>query len=476
LFLNKAPKGNSIGLHLYHLSSDGKVKLSNDDKANAPFSNNFIELIGTKFLKKGKLSANLSYQRDALNYYGAPDVLLQSSAYLANRNGQEIQDQKFQKFALQSTFSTSTRRNLSYTLALNYHHFNTKTNQNEDLAALSGIFKKEFEQFQGKLESKLQYYTVNNIWKSSTLENGMQQNILLEATPATLFKGDKWELETGLTSNLLIDDDEDAKFYIYPEIYFEWETIDEILTAFAGIYGHLEENQYSKIAYENNYVNSSHNVKNTNHQITTNLGMQGKFNSKINFKIQGSYKIVKDMHFYYWKDLNPEDLPNDPNIINSPFNSENSHSVKYDDVRLINLKTEIQYISRKNFDLFFIGNWYNYNMDKLSEPWNKQNWDLTISSIGKPIERLTLKGDLYLIGKRKALIELFTGENIPILSSQYESKLNTIIDLNLGAEYELPNNLKAFAQINNFFGQNYEKWLGYNSYGFRFMGGFSWSF
>ena len=73
LFLN-LPKSDiaTFGLHLRHLSSDGRIKLREGDQVDAPFSENSGEAFGGINIGNTVLSVNLSYNRDAMLYYGYP--------------------------------------------------------------------------------------------------------------------------------------------------------------------------------------------------------------------------------------------------------------------------------------------------------------------------------------------------------------------------------------------------------------------
>ena len=71
LFFNTAAGKNSIlGLHLKHLSSHGTVKLINDDKVDAPRSENVAELFTKHFFRQSALSTKLFFDRQAHRYYG----------------------------------------------------------------------------------------------------------------------------------------------------------------------------------------------------------------------------------------------------------------------------------------------------------------------------------------------------------------------------------------------------------------------
>jgi hypothetical protein len=54
--------------------------------------------------------------------------------------------------------------------------------------------------------------------------------------------------------------------------------------------------------------------------------------------------------------------------------------------------------------------------------------------------------------------------------------LKPIYDANVKIDYFLGKQVSAFVSLNNIFGQNYERYLYYQSQGLNFLGGISYSF
>ena len=104
------------------------------------------------------------------------------------------------------------------------------------------------------------------------------------------------------------------------------------------------------------------------------------------------------------------------------------------------------------------------------------NFDLTFSGIYKPTELLKFTADVFLVGKRTALIQ----DSSPLSSSTFltshEFTMDPIIDLNAGVEYQFSEKLNFFAKLNNFGFQKYEQWLGYTNKGLNWLAGISYSF
>ena len=75
-FLNlPQSKSATFGLHLRHLSSDGQVKLVEGDKVDAPYSQNNAAISSSLNIGRTVLTTDLSYDRDAVSYYGYPAAI-----------------------------------------------------------------------------------------------------------------------------------------------------------------------------------------------------------------------------------------------------------------------------------------------------------------------------------------------------------------------------------------------------------------
>jgi hypothetical protein len=116
----------------------------------------------------------------------------------------------------------------------------------------------------------------------------------------------------------------------------------------------------------------------------------------------------------------------------------------------------------------------------LDKPWQMPNFDLTISGVYKPTEQLKFTSDIFIVGKRTALIRDFDSSmllsSLGAVPSLIEVQMDPIIDLNVGAEYQFTPKLNFFARLNNFGFQKYEQWLGYTNKGLNWMAGISYTF
>ena len=104
------------------------------------------------------------------------------------------------------------------------------------------------------------------------------------------------------------------------------------------------------------------------------------------------------------------------------------------------------------------------------------DFDLTISGIYKPTDQLKFTTDIFVIGKRTAVIYDESALSSSTYPKSHEIAMDPIIDLNAGIEYQFSKPLSIFAKVNNFGFQKYEQWLGYTSKSFNWLAGISYSF
>lgn len=481
-FFNAQPdKKSNFGMHFRHLSSSGKINLLNEDKVKAPNSENTAEIFGKHFFRKSTLSGKLAFDRKAFTYYGYTGDLLTDS-----EKSQIIplwgDKQYFSKGTADVHLKSETLAayNLNYDFGMNYQLMKSKTGQTENQFVLSGDLKRKFGNAFGQLNASLTYYTVDSIRNNSSFGYGKKNQMMIRANPSVRWETDNSSLQIGLNSTIFFDKDASADFLVYPKVKAEWSPVERILTLFAGVDSYLQHNTYSGIATENQYVDIYHDIKNTLYKYVLSGGFKGKLSSKTNYVAEVNYSTVKDQHFYYTSGM---DIYK-PNSIAPWRRLQNTFRLLYDDVNILKMSGEVLHAVSDNFSLHLIGNYYSYDLKTQDKAWQMPNFDLTISGVYKPTGQLKFTTDIFVVGKRTALIEDIDSRLLSSPSSvlsqalitKSEVAMDPIIDLNVGAEYQFSPKLNFFVKLNNFGFQQYEQWLGYTNKSFNWMAGISYSF
>ena len=465
LFINLPESQTAtFGVHLKHLSSDGEVKLRAGDKVDAPFSNTIGELFGGVNIGNTVLSANLSYDRNAMKYYGYPDVIRPTIIDYGLEQGYQKGD-----FVVNLKTNESSQESFRFDGGVRMSFFNAKTNQKETSAGLFGEIGLNINKLAGRINFSYDHLNTENIYLESTGHPGTKAQNWMKVTPSILLRGDLWQLQGGI--RLILDNEVDgqSKTNLYPDFEFNLRPA-ETINIYASLKGDLKNNRYSNIALENYWADPQHNVKNSDYTYILSGGIKGKISNELSFNLGLKYSLAKDLYFYTlncFDDFSSSTSPA-PKIYNNAFD------VNYDDGNILQLSTELSYVSGSNLSLFLKGNYYNYKLKTMSFAPQQPNFDVIATSSFKVLKDLSLNVDATLTGDRKALVNYFS--ILSIYQPPVEFTMDPIINLNLGATFEITQKVKLFGRIDNLLNRQNEQWLGYSSYGLRVLGGVTLSF
>lgn len=479
-FFNHLTSKKSIfGIHALHLSSHGKLELEGGDKVDAPFSNNEAEVYYNQFFKESVLSVNVDYDRDGFNYYGYPVNPVPSPLL--------VEDQKINYFGTNQAFS---RGGISVKLSnpaaemndkffgfdFDYNYFQTKTGQKEHFGKLMAHIQQPFNFGTGLIDAGISFNKADNVLNRASNIIDSRQQAWMYINPAVYFSKKIFNAKVGFNTWYVTDKDLDAQLKITPNVLLNFMPVKNIIKLYAGIDGNFINNHYSKIAYENPFVDPEHDVINTFEKIRFYGGFDGKFAPKTNFKLSFDYSKIDDQPLYY---LHEYTLP-DPMINPNPQIVNNDFDFLYDNLSLFKFNLEIFHRSSDKLDLMLTGNYYVYNLDEQEEAWNMPDWDANLNLGYKITEQLSVTADFYLIGMRKALIietlfsdPLANSVNPPVYKSY---NLDTTFDMNVRGNYKITEKFSVFAQMNNFGFQKYQRWFGYPVQSFNFLAGVSYAF
>ncbi|MEN8186875.1 MAG: TonB-dependent receptor [Bacteroidota bacterium] len=261
------------------------------------------------------------------------------------------------------------------------------------------------------------------------------------------------------------NDNDDSKFYVYPNVTASYKVFEESLIAYAGVIGDLHQNTYQKLAKENPFVSPTLNIKRSSQQYLAYAGAKGKWGANISFNAKVSYGSENDKALYK---LNSSKT-NGNNIVNEGYAAGNSFNVVYDDVQTIGAFGEVVYDFNEN--LKFGGNieFNSYSLDTQNEAWNLPMLQATLLAKYKR-KKWYAGADFYFASDRKdVLFILPTEEEFEITNSAY-------FDMNLSGGYFINDKWSAFVNLNNILSDNYQKYTHFKVQGFQFMAGATYKF
>jgi hypothetical protein len=423
-------KKYEIGGNIRHHAAN----FSNDEVENQRFRDTEVGLGGTYFFPQGfALKGKLGFESDKVHYYG----------YNFDPNIVDTMDvdpddvkQVFNTFDIGFDFFNGVKLagDINYNVGVDYYSLNDNFSAGEDGFALDLRATKWIEE---KHSFDLGIRTDYTTYKDTMTQK--LNNIYFQ--PSFTFHGDRLSAKIG--ANLVSNDDE---FRFYPDAEIAYNVLRSDLAVFVGAKGDLQKNTFKTLSDYNPYVVSrapGMTIRNTSYYKYY-AGVKG--NIKIlEYRAEVGFKQADDLALFLLDDDDPS--------LRRRFN------VLYDTVNIVNIGGTIKANIIKNLDV--IGT-VGYNIYDTQN--QERAWHLPALELNGMVTYLTMQDKLRL----KASVFVENGVPIPSTTTEKES-LNSLFDLSLGAEYWLGDNFGVFADINNVFDNERQRWQYYPTYGINFL-------
>ena len=464
-FNNKNNKNSIFGIHLKHLSSHGNIKLEGGDKVKAPYSNSEAEMFIKHMFRRSTLSFNVDVSHDGFNYYGypgsnsIPDSIGLYAPYLGTR---QAYTQGGLNINLQNL--AAGKRDPATGFDFRYNHFGAKTGQREHYGNFTMYFKRPSDVVTFHIDAGAEHSQTTMLFIDTLNAVATRKQTWIFGKPAFFVGNETINLKAGINLWMTFDSHYKTNFRMTPNVRFNFVPVKELISVFAGIDGNNYHNYYSAVVAQNPFIDPELAVRNHFEKYRFYGGFDGKFSSRTNFKLQVDHSTFVGHPFFYMKQYM---IPQSDPMINNVFD------VLYDDMKKLKFNGEITHMVGEKLNLLLGASVYKYTMAHEAEPWHLPAFDANLALSYQVTDRLRVATDIYAIGKRNALIM----DPFSSLSGSVQTyPMDMVIDLNARAMYDITSKISAFAQLNNFGLQNYERWLGYPVQGFNFLGGISLSF
>ncbi len=309
---------------------------------------------------------------------------------------------------------------------------------------------------------------------NGTFENNFQQTEQIEYnyfnigfSPNFTFLQDNLTINAGanLYYSFTNSDNEESKFYIYPNISASYKVIEESLIAYAGVIGDLNQNTYQEFVKENPFVSPTLYIKRSSKQYEAYFGVKGKWGSNISFNTKISYGNENDKALYK---LN-NSTTNGKNTVDKGYTAGNSFNVVYDDIQTINAFAEVIFDFDKNLKLGGNIVFNHYSLDAEKEAWNLPILKATLLAKYKR-KKWYAGADIYFASERKDELIIDPSNEV------YEITNDAYFDVNLSGGYYINDRWSAFLNLNNILSNNYQKYTNFKVQGFQFMAGATYKF
>lgn len=426
-----------------HQSSLSKVKLANDYKSPAAFSENRFAMNGEKFLDAKSLYGSAWFDRRVNHYYGFNTDTLTSFAdtLLVDDDIRQRYMDIGTKIGYKSYFPDSSR--LNYDFSLNYNYFDDlQKNQQNNLVAdvkFVNFYKKE------RLGLNINVNYFNHVTTLDTVSNG-----IVRLNPHVRFFGNRWRIETGIF--LDVDAYSDSLLYhYYPSVFLQYNVIEDLFIPYFGFSGGMEANDIRTVSKENPFVMPGLHIRNTNHLVELNAGFKGRFSRTISFNMWAKYAVLESMYFF---------LPDSSGI-------ENQFTAVYDNVELTQFRGEFALKTSEKFNVFLYANYYHYQLDSQRYAWHRPVYDATLAFKYNLKNKIIAGLDVYNQSETYSLKWNPVPETI---------RVKSFVDVSLNFEYRYTKYLSFYLMTNNITHRKNYLWSSYPTHRFNVMAGASYVF
>lgn len=291
-------------------------------------------------------------------------------------------------------------------------------------------------------------------------------NVTFGLSPSYQLKQDDLTVDLGVSLVFLNDTEfSDNKFFIYPNFEASYRLVDEILIAYGGIKGELQQNSYYDFATENPFVSPTLTIAPTDQRYNGFIGLKGKLSNNVSYNIKGNYYAEENKPLFKANDAQT--------FATEDYQLGNSFGVVYDDIKTFSVAGELNINVNRNFTLGFKGEYFNYNTDTQAEAWNLPDVTGSIFMDVQISEKWFAGASAFYVGERKdqqSLVGvLVTPDPTPITLDSY-------FDANAHLGYKINDQLSVFAKVNNILNQDYQRYLNFPVQGIQALAGATYQF
>ena len=463
---------------LRHQSSQGNIKgVKLDDK----FYDTGLDLTYASNMDTYHWNLDLGYQNQVYNWYGLPQ-------YFGDNLSGEDQSSLINSIDPQQTYhnfyiggTIGARDSFFDKAVIKYNRFWDATGSEEnhvifkpsiDLGVADYFFKLNFgvDYLSSKFDRAYSALPLN----PATTFPSENANAILSANPNFQLLQDDLTVNIGaevtylsVMQNKYNGDDfgSDSKFFVYPKITASYKVVGDLMIAYAGAEGGLQQNTYRDLTNINPYLSPTQIIRPTDSQYDIYVGLKGKLTNSVSYNVRGSYLSEKDKPFFL-----SNEYTQTPG--NEAYAFGNSFSVVYDNIKTMSFFGELKADFSKNVAFGINASFNSFSVSSLDEAWNLPQVKVG-SNLDVNITKKWFAGaNVFFVGER---MDKQIGQDFQEIGIEKRT-LDAYFDANLNVGYRYNERLTAFLKANNIANQAYEKWFNYPTQQFQVLLGASYKF
>jgi len=451
---------DNVGFFFRHNSSQGGIEGSRvEDK----FYDTSLDANYSSRQKDASYRVDAGVEHELFNWYGLHDsftMLTDESiatidpghSYLSGYVGGSlaIEDSYFEKVAANIIYMSdsfgSSEFNIKFQPEFSVPVSNFAVKVDVDIDYLSGSFDKSY---------------LNN--------NGINYGFFNAGViPSLAYVNNDLTLSLGAAFYVGIDtENSNTDFFIYPRFGVSYRVVDELLIAYGGIEGGLNQNTYYQYKEENPFVSPTLLVAPTSKIYDAFGGLKGKFSNAIRYNVRASYGKDENMALFRLNDYYGLQTAAEG------YEQGNSFMVVYDDIKTLSVFGELKVEVSNSFTLGANATFNNYNSKFQMQAWNLPSFEASLFSNFNITEQLFGGVSLFYVGER---MDLFVDRQPFSNTIPVEITIDAYLDANVNLGYRINDRLSVFAKGSNLLSDNYEKWSNYKVLGIQGLLGATYKF
>jgi hypothetical protein len=460
VYLNHAiNRTESVGGYVSHHSSQGGIDdlLLDDD-----FSNSKVNVNYSKSLRDLSWKVDAGFQHQSYNWYGLPQPFFdQITADMLDVS------HSFYDF----NFGADIDFNDAYinSGSMLFRRFGDNQGSGENRFVLKTTFDVPING--KKISTDLSFDYINGSFDRAyvSIDELKYGNFNIGFAPTYQIKEDDLTVNLGFSAYYLNDSEAGKnKFYIYPKVTASYRLVNDVLIAYGGIEGGLNQNSYYGFANENQFVSPTLFVIPTDQQYNAYVGLKGKLSNNMSYNISGKYLA----------DRNKALFKNNTILNYSPqedYDYGNSFGIVYDDVDTFSIAGDINVDVSRNFKLTLKAEYFSYSVKGDNQAWNLPDIKGSLFMDYQINEHWFTGVNLFYVGERKDQFELEGAFNPgdPLLTTII---LDSYFDANAHLGYHINDKISVFAKANNIANTEYQRWINYPTQSIQFLAGATFKF
>lgn len=434
----------AIGHHNTHFDFNYKIHQVPNLTANVYAKHNAYW--GSSTLSHSKIGGNGTYDfKKAKLYFG---IDASNAAY--SLIGQQQLQSLYQAAAYLGI--CSKEQFLKYNIQTGYKAFFTPFSIEHQIRSMFDLSWNE-----GQHQGGIKVYVQNNLYTSSTLDLKDLHNIRLQ--PFYELEEAKFKLHAGINLDMnigtkqLLSASNNISFAPSPNIQFEWSAIPDKLHLHTEINGYFSTGTIDESMHLNRYFDiaeiAAKRDARTYVPVAASLGLIARPLRTLLIDLYGGYSLYI----------------NDYTMLADLNNNTIKYSYLLHNYQRGHIGAELNYHFRDIIKIKAKGHYYFWkNLSENMPVYDRPNWDASLRIDIHIDQNWSIYSNNKLEGKRLARTTL------------QDEKLPMIVDLNIGAQYDINRWLNVYLQLGNYLHRKNPIYYGYYTQGCHFLAGVKYVF